>query len=429
MSNSTERKVAVIGLGYVGLPVAVAFGGIGPTIGFDINCSRIEELKNGHDSTGEVDKDELLSASVQFTSEPRELASANFYIVAVPTPINESNQPDLSILESASKIIAEVLKKGDIVVYESTVFPGATEEECIPILEQYSGLIWKEDFSVGYSPERINPGDKEHTFTKIKKIVSGDTQQSLEVIANTYGSVVTGGIFEAQSIKVAEAAKVIENTQRDLNIALMNELSLIFNLMNIDTKSVLEAAETKWNFLPFKPGLVGGHCIGVDPYYLTHKAEKIGYIPQVILAGRRINDSMGNFIASQTIKFMIRNNQDIVGSTVTILGLTFKENCSDLRNSKVIDIINELKEYGVKVQVHDAYANPSVALKEYNVKLVDYDDLNPAAALIVAVAHQEYVKLDYASFTRLVSDRAVIIDIKGVTRKWEYRDNFKIWSL
>ena len=341
-----QRKISVVGLGYVGLPVAVAFGKSEQTIGFDINEERLAELRNGHDRTNEVTDQDLAATQILFTSKTAELAQADFHIVAVPTPVDDAHQPDLTPVLKASETVAKALKKGDIVVYESTVYPGVTEEICVPILELISGLVCGVDFTVGYSPERINPGDKEHTFTKIKKVVSGQDQATLDIVADVYGSVVTAGVYKAATIKVAEAAKVIENTQRDLNIALMNELALIFDRMGIDTLDVLEAAGTKWNFLKFKPGLVGGHCIGVDPYYLTHKAEKLGYIPQVILSGRRINDGMGAYIAQQTIKQMIHAGHPIAGSTVTVLGLTFKENCPDLRNSRVIDIIRELQDFG-----------------------------------------------------------------------------------
>jgi len=410
----TQRTISVIGLGYVGLPVAVAFGTAQKTIGFDINPIRIKELRSGWDHTGELTAVELGLADILFTDDINDLKKADFHIVAVPTPVNDANQPDLSLLISASKTVAKALKKGDIVVYESTVYPGATEEECIPVLEMISGLICGPDFKVGYSPERINPGDKEHSFTKIRKVVSGQDEESLDIIAKAYETVVTAGVHRAPTIRVAEAAKVIENTQRDLNIALMNELALLFDRMGIDTGAVLEAAGTKWNFLRFKPGLVGGHCIGVDPYYLTHKAEKIGYTPQVILAGRRINDSMGKYIAQRTVKEMIHAGHHIHGSTVTVLGLTFKENCPDLRNSKVIDIIRELEEYGIKVQVHDPLANPAEAAHEYGVALIPLDELKPAAALISAVAHNAYRQWSIGEILSLVADKPVLIDVKGI---------------
>ncbi|MDD2900549.1 MAG: nucleotide sugar dehydrogenase, partial [Desulfuromonadaceae bacterium] len=388
---NTERIISVIGLGYVGLPVAVAFGKVRRTVGFDINQLRIKELQSGYDRTGEVTTEDLQAADILFTEKLVELAQADFHIVAVPTPVDEAHQPDLTLMYRASETVGKALKKGDIVVYESTVYPGVTEDECVPVLERTSGLVCGRDFTVGYSPERINPGDKEHTFTKIKKVVSGQDAATLEIVASVYESVVTAGVHRAASIKVAEAAKVIENTQRDLNIALMNELALIFDRMGIDTNDVLEAAGTKWNFLKFKPGLVGGHCIGVDPYYLTHKAEKIGYIPQVILAGRRINDGMGKFVAQRAIKEMIHAGHNILGSTVTVLGLTFKEDCPDLRNSKVIDIINELRDYGINVQVCDPMAEAEEAVHEYGVPLTPIAELKSAAAVVAAVAHKQFL--------------------------------------
>ena len=409
-----HRIISVIGLGYVGLPVAVAFGLKRRTIGFDINDQRINELKQGYDRTGEVTSVELQSADILFTDSIEELKQADFHIVAVPTPVDSANQPDLTPMFKASETVGRALKQGDIVVYESTVYPGVTEEECVPILEKVSGLTCGKDFTVGYSPELINPGDKEHTFTKIKKVVSGQDVVTLETIAQVYESVVTAGVHRASSIKVAEAAKVIENTQRDLNIALMNELALIFDKLGIDTNDVLEAAGTKWNFLKFKPGLVGGHCIGVDPYYLTHKAEKIGYIPQVILAGRRINDGMASFIAQRTVKEMIHAGHTVLGSFVTILGMTFKEDCSDLRNSKVVDIIRELEDYGVQVQVHDPLADPAEALHEYGVNLTPFDQLLPATAVVLAVAHYQYREFTVADLGRLMTFSPVLLDVKGV---------------
>ena len=410
----TERIISVIGLGYVGLPVAVAFGKVRRTVGFDINSVRIKELQNGHDRTGEVTTADLQAADILFTEHLDELSLADFHIVAVPTPVDEAHQPDLSLMYRASETVGRALKKGDIVVYESTVYPGVTEDECVPVLERVSGLVCGRDFAVGYSPERINPGDKEHTFTKIKKVVSGQDAGTLEIVAQVYESVVTAGVHRATSIKVAEAAKVIENTQRDLNIALMNELSLIFDRMGIDTNDVLEAAGTKWNFLKFKPGLVGGHCIGVDPYYLTHKAEKIGYIPQVILAGRRINDGMGKFVAQRAIREMIHAGHNILGSTVTILGLTFKEDCPDLRNSKVIDIINELIDYGIHVQVCDPLADPEEAIHEYGVRLVPIAELQPAAAVVAAVAHRQFLTWSAHDIKRFMNGNPVLIDVKGM---------------
>ena len=409
-----SRKISVVGLGYVGLPVAVAFGKHGPVIGFDINENRLEELRAGQDRTNEVSATELGDTQIEFTSKPEVLAQADFHIVAVPTPIDDAHQPDLTPVVKASESVGKALKKGDIVVYESTVYPGVTEDICVPILERVSGLKCGPDFTVGYSPERINPGDKEHTFTKIKKVVSGQDAATLKIVADVYSSVVTAGVYKAASIKVAEAAKVIENTQRDLNIALMNELALIFDRMGIDTLDVLEAAGTKWNFLKFKPGLVGGHCIGVDPYYLTHKAEKLGYIPQVILAGRRINDSMGAFIAQQTIKQMIHAGHAIANAVVTVLGLTFKENCPDLRNSRVIDIIRELEEFDVQVQVFDPVASSAEALHEYGVTSLSLNELKPAAAIVIAVAHDAYARWTPSDYLKLMHNAPVVIDVKGV---------------
>ena len=408
-----KRIVSVVGLGYVGLPVAVAFGKIRRTVGFDINPERIRELKDGHDRTGEVEALDLKDANIIFTAEIEELKQADFHIVAVPTPVDDANQPDLSLMLKASETVGKALKRGDIVVYESTVYPGVTEDECVPVLERVSGLCCGVDFKVGYSPERINPGDKEHTFTKIKKVVSGQDAESLEIIAQVYESVVTAGVHRAASIKVAEAAKVIENTQRDLNIALMNELAIIFDRLGIDTGDVLEAAGTKWNFLKFRPGLVGGHCIGVDPYYLTHKAEKIGYIPQVILAGRRINDSVGKYVAQKAVKEMIQAGHFIRGCYVTVLGLTFKEDCPDLRNSKVIDIIKELQEYGINVQVHDPLADRDEAAHEYGVSLSALEELQPAAAVIAAVAHDMYRGWSVQQLAGLMGKSPVVVDIKG----------------
>ncbi len=409
-----NRVISVVGLGYVGLPVAVAFGKIARVIGFDVNPVRIAELRRGHDRTDEVTAAELSATDILFTDRLEDLALANFHIVAVPTPVDEAHQPDLSLMVKASRTIGQALKKGDIVVYESTVYPGVTEDECVPVLEQASGLTCGPDFTVGYSPERINPGDKEHSFTKIKKVVAGQDETTLDIVARVYESVVTAGVHRASSIKVAEAAKVIENTQRDLNIALMNELALIFDHLGIDTNEVLEAAGTKWNFLKFRPGLVGGHCIGVDPYYLTHKAEKIGYIPQVILAGRRINDGMGKFIAQRTIKEMIHAGHNVLGSRVTVLGLTFKEDCPDLRNSRVIDIIRELLDYGIEVQVCDPLASPEEAQHEYGVTLIPFAELKPAAAVVAAVAHQPYRLLDASTLKRMMNDSPLLIDVKGI---------------
>jgi UDP-N-acetyl-D-galactosamine dehydrogenase len=427
---NSARIISVIGLGYVGLPVAVAFGKVRRTVGFDINSERIKELRTGYDRTGEVTTADLQAADILFTENLEELAQADFHIVAVPTPVDEAHQPDLSLMYRASETVGKALKKGDIVVYESTVYPGVTEDECVPVLERVSGLVCGRDFTVGYSPERINPGDKEHTFTKIKKVVSGQNAETLEIVAGVYESVVTAGVHRAASIKVAEAAKVIENTQRDLNIALMNELALIFDRMGIDTNEVLEAAGTKWNFLKFKPGLVGGHCIGVDPYYLTHKAEKIGYIPQVILAGRRINDGMGTFIAQRAIREMIHAGHNIRGSTVTVLGLTFKEDCPDLRNSKVIDIINELRDYGINVQVCDPMADPDEAIHEYGVKLVPITELKPATAVVAAVAHRQFLVWSPEDLRNQMGANPVLIDVKGLfDQRTMNAAGIRVWRL
>jgi len=425
-----KRVISVVGLGYVGLPVAVAFGKTATTIGFDINSERVAELKAGHDRTGEVCADELHAADIVFTDSVDDLRAADFHIVAVPTPVDDANQPDLTPMLRASETVAQALKPGDIVVYESTVYPGATEEECIPVLEKVSGLKCGIDFKVGYSPERINPGDKEHTFTKIKKVVSGQDAETLDIVAEVYESVVTAGVHRASSIKVAEAAKVIENTQRDLNIALMNELAIIFDRMGIPTNDVLAAAGTKWNFLRFSPGLVGGHCIGVDPYYLTHKAEKAGYIPQVILAGRRINDGMGKFIAQRTVKEMIRAGHGILGATVTVLGLTFKENCPDLRNSKVLDIIAEFEEYGVEVQVHDPMADPEEALKECCVNLTPEKSLKPSDAIVVAVSHDQYRRMSPEQLKAMMTENPVLVDVKGIfDRRAVENSGIRLWQL
>jgi UDP-N-acetyl-D-galactosamine dehydrogenase len=424
------RKVSVIGLGYVGLPVAVAFGRHARTVGFDVNATRIAELRDGFDRTGEVESDDLKRADILFTDSIEDLKAADFHIVAVPTPVDDAHQPDLTPVIRASETVGRALKKGDIVVYESTVYPGATEEDCVPVLERCSGLKCGSDFTVGYSPERINPGDREHTFTKIRKVVSGQDAATLKTVAEVYASVVTAGVYPASSIKVAEAAKVIENTQRDLNIALMNELAMVFDIMGIDTREVLEAAGTKWNFLKFQPGLVGGHCIGVDPYYLTHKAEKLGYIPQVILAGRRINDGMGKFVAQRAVKEMIRAGHAILGSTVTVLGLTFKEDCPDLRNSRVIDIIRELQDYGIQVQVHDALANAAEARHEYGVELLPMEALRPAAAVVAAVAHCTYREMTLAELSRLMGESPVLIDVKGLFDPAAVRNaGIRLWRL
>ncbi len=410
--------VAVVGLGYVGLPLAVEFGKIHTTVGFDMSAEKILSYQGFVDPTGEVATEELrLATKLRPTTDPAALATADFVIVAVPTPIDNARLPDFGPLVGASRTVGQNLKKGAIVIYESTVYPGATEDVCIPVLEQYSGLKWKKDFHVGYSPERINPGDKEHTLTRIVKVVSGDDAATLDAVAKLYGSVIKAGVHRASSIAVAEAAKVIENTQRDLNIALMNELALIFNKLGIDTLEVLQAAGTKWNFLPFRPGLVGGHCIGVDPYYLTHKAEMIGYHPEVILAGRRINDNMGKFIAEQTVKQMIACGSAIKGAKVNVLGLTFKENVPDLRNSRVIDVINELRSYGINVFVHDPIPLAKDARHEYGVDLLSWDKLPVADAMIVAVAHRQFLEMPVDALAAKVIKQGCFVDVKSQFRK------------
>ncbi len=413
--NMLENKiVSVVGLGYVGLPLAVEFGKRLSTIGFDLNKTKLANYRKFCDPMGEMTEQDLRSASkLTYTSDPGELAKADFFIIAVPTPVDDAHQPDFSPLDSACKIIAPHMKKGAIVIFESTVYPGATEEVCIPVLEKGSGMKWMQDFHVGYSPERINPGDKEHTLTSIIKVVSGDDNNTLEAVAQLYESVVKAGVFRASSIKAAEAAKVIENTQRDLNIALMNELAIIFHKLGIDTLEVLEAAGTKWNFLPFRPGLVGGHCIGVDPYYLTHKAERMGYHPEVILAGRRINDGMGKYIAEQTIKQIIQAGLSVNGCHVIVLGITFKENCPDVRNSRVIDVINELKTFGVQVSVHDPVADAQEASHEYGVKLSDWKDLSPARAMVAAVAHNEFLTMGMTDLLKKLEHGGCFIDVKS----------------
>jgi UDP-N-acetyl-D-glucosamine/UDP-N-acetyl-D-galactosamine dehydrogenase len=406
-------KLAIVGLGYVGLPLAVEFGKTYDTVGLDLSKSKVDAYLEFVDPTGEVSTDELKSSKkLRPTTDASKLKDADFIIVAVPTPVDNAHVPDLSPLVGASIAVGKNLKRGATVVYESTVYPGATEEVCIPLLEKHSGLQWKKDFFVGYSPERINPGDKQHTLTSIVKVVSGDTPKTLDLVAEVYGSVIKAGVYRAASIKVAEAAKVIENTQRDLNIALVNELALIFHRLDIDTTDVLNAAGTKWNFLPFRPGLVGGHCIGVDPYYLTHKAEMVGYNPQVILAGRRINDAMGKFIAVQTIKLMIQNGKPVKGASVIVLGLTFKENCPDLRNSKVVDVIRELQSYGVVVHVHDPVASAADARHEYGIDLTPWDDLPKASAIVAAVAHDELLGRPLDQLLGKLDTGGVFVDVK-----------------
>lgn len=423
--------VAVIGLGYVGLPLVVEFGKHYRTIGFDIAVSKVESCLKGMDPSRELSDEEMrTSPHAVYTADPGLLAEADIIVVAVPTPVDNAHIPDFRPLIGASTSVGRNMKKGAIVVYESTVYPGATEEVCIPVLERESGLKWKRDFSVGYSPERINPGDKEHTLTKILKIVAGDCLETRETVAKLYETIIVPGVHRASSIKAAEAAKVIENTQRDLNISLMNELAIIFDKLGIDTTEVLEAAGTKWNFLKFKPGLVGGHCIGVDPYYLTHKAEMLGYNPQVILAGRRINDGMGKFIAEQTIKHMIATGSYIKGAKVNVLGLTFKENCGDLRNSKVIDIINELKSYGVEVFVTDPRAQPDDAMHEYGVALLPWAELPRADAIVAAVAHQEFATLTVEDFGKKLVKGGVFVDVKVAFDRSEIEAaGYKLWRL
>ena len=406
--------IAVIGLGYVGLPLAVEFGKKFKTLGFDLSAEKVAAYGRHVDPTGEVSTEDLKAATqLKCSTDPKIISEADFIIVAVPTPVDEAHQPDFTPLVKSSESVGKHIKRGAIVVYESTVYPGATEEVCIPIIEKQSGLKWKKDFFVGYSPERINPGDKERTVTKIMKVVSGDTPETLAKVKEVYGAVITAGVYPASSIKVAEAAKVIENTQRDLNIALMNELSVIFHRIGIDTIDVLKAAGTKWNFLPFRPGLVGGHCIGVDPYYLTHKAEMLGYHPQVILAGRRINDSMGKYVAEQTIKQMIANDIQVKGANVIVLGMTFKENCSDLRNSKVIDVVRELKTFGVNVFIHDPIADSGECEHEYGVMLTKWADLPKASAIVAAVSHKEYAAMGVPRITERLIKGGVFTDVKS----------------
>jgi UDP-N-acetyl-D-glucosamine/UDP-N-acetyl-D-galactosamine dehydrogenase len=425
------QVVAVVGLGYVGLPLAIEFGRQYRTIGVDLSKRKVEAYRRHQDPTGEVTADQFRAAAhLHCTSEAGELSQADVIVVAVPTPVDDAHNPDFGPLLSASEAVGRHMKRGAIVVYESTVYPGATEEVCIPVLEQHSGMRWKRDFFVGYSPERINPGDHKHTLTKVCKVVAGDTPDTLARVAELYASVIDAGVYQASSIQVAEAAKVIENTQRDLNIALMNELALIFHKIGIDTLEVLEAAGTKWNFLPFRPGLVGGHCIGVDPYYLTFKAEKIGYHPQVILAGRRINDCMGKFVAEQTVKQMIQLGFPVKGSHVIVLGLTFKENCADLRNSKVIDVVREIESYGATVHVHDPVAVPEEAQHEYGVRLVEWDDLPRANAIVAAVAHDALRARPLEELTQKLTPGGLVVDVKGVLDAAQLRaGGLNVWRL
>jgi UDP-N-acetyl-D-galactosamine dehydrogenase len=418
MQHIENTTIAIIGLGYVGLPLAVEFGKKYKTLGFDINQKRISELQSGIDITQEISPTEFKEAlHLSYSSDRNTLKAANVYIITVPTPIDEHKAPDLTPLQKASETVGAAIKKGDIVIYESTVYPGATEEVCIPIIEKHSGLTFNLDFFAGYSPERINPGDKEHRVTTIKKVTSGSTPEIADFINDLYASIITAGTYKASSIKVAEAAKVIENTQRDLNIALINELAIIFNKLDIDTMDVLEAAGTKWNFLPFRPGLVGGHCIGVDPYYLTHKAEAIGYHPEVILAGRRINDSMGKYVVSQLLKAMIKNKIHVVDAKVLILGLTFKENCPDIRNTKVIDILQELQDYGMHVDIYDPWASSEEVTHEYGFTPVSTPTPGLYDAIILAVAHHQFKTLGATGIRTFAKHKAIVYDLKHILPK------------
>ncbi len=425
------QQIGVIGLGYVGLQVAVALGEKYPTIGFDLNAQKLSEYRQGVDVTGEVSAEMFANASqLSFANEMTELSDVDVFIVAVPTPVDGSKRPDLSPLVSASRAVARVMKKGAIVVFESTVFPGATEEVCVPVLEEFSGLRWKDDFHVGYSPERINPGDKAHTLQTIVKVVSGDDADTLSLLAEIYGSVVDAGIHQASSIKVAEAAKVIENTQRDLNIAFVNELSLVFDRLGIDTNEVLDAACTKWNFLNFRPGLVGGHCIGVDPYYLTAKAQEVGYSPEVILAGRRINDSMGSHIANATVKKLLSSNVDASCKDIIVCGLTFKENCPDLRNSLVINIIEELAAFGYQVHVHDPIPSVEEASHEYGVSIKEWEDLPTSAAVVCAVPHEVFVSMSEADYAKKIIDGGLFVDVKSIKNQEDVESlGLQYWAL
>jgi UDP-N-acetyl-D-galactosamine dehydrogenase len=417
----SNSKIAIIGLGYVGLPLAVEFGKRQPVVGYDINQQRIDELTKNVDKTLEVTFEDLeLSSNLSFSSQSSDIAGCGIYIITVPTPIDSANRPELTPLRKASELVASVLVKGNIVIYESTVYPGCTEEFCVPVLESVSGLTFNEDFYCGYSPERINPGDKENTLTQITKITSGSTPEVASIVDQLYLNIITAGTFPASSIKVAEAAKVIENTQRDLNIALVNELSVIFDLLDIDTIDVLEAAGSKWNFLPFRPGMVGGHCIGVDPYYLTHKAEMIGYHPEVILAGRRINDNMATYVANSLVKRMVANGIDVSQCKVGVLGITFKENCPDIRNSKVVDLISELESWGIEVSVTDPWASREEVSSEYGLDLVTIDEASKLDALVVAVGHNEYRELTAKQLIKMVSSlRPVICDVKAIYDRQE----------
>ncbi len=413
MLDLNQARPAIIGLGYVGLPLAVEFGKRRPTVGFDIDRARVAELQGGRDSTLEVSEEELAQAGqLEFTTDIDAIRDCNVYIATVPTPIDRAKRPDLRPLESASRTIGQVISRGDIAIFESTVFPGATEEVCVPIIEAESGLRYNEDFFVGYSPERINPGDKEHRVTNILKVTSGSTPEVADFVDALYGEIIEAGTYKASSIRVAEAAKVIENTQRDLNIALVNELALIFEKLGIDTEEVLKAAGTKWNFLPFRPGLVGGHCIGVDPYYLTYKAQEIGYHPEVILSGRRINDSMGAYVAERVLKLMTRKYLQVAGSRILVLGLAFKENCPDLRNTRVIDVIEELRSYHAEVDVHDPWVDPDEARKEYGIELIEQPPAGTYDAIVLAVAHDRFRELGIEGIRALGKPEAVVFDVK-----------------
>lgn len=414
--NFTNKTIAIVGLGYVGLPLAVEFGKVRSVIGFDINAHRIIELQNGKDSTLECSTEELAQASyLCYSCNPLDLEKAQLFIITVPTPVDNANRPDMTPLIKASTTVGQVLKNGDVVIYESTVYPGATEEICVPVLEKYSGLKFNVDFFCGYSPERINPGDKEHRLTSIKKVTSGSTPEVANSVDALYSQIITAGTHKASSIRVAEAAKVIENTQRDVNIALMNELSLIFSKLGIDTLEVLEAAGTKWNFLPFRPGLVGGHCIGVDPYYLTHKAQEVGYHPEVILAGRRINDSMARHVADETVKLMLRKGHSVLKAKVLVMGLTFKENCPDLRNTKVVEIIKSLQEYSVEVDVYDPWVNVDEAWKEYGLKCMNEAPAHGQFdAIVLAVGHSQFVELGVKKIKAWGRPNAIVFDVKGI---------------
>lgn len=428
----SDIKLAVIGLGYVGLPLAVEFGKSQPALGFDINLARIEELKSGQDKTLEVTPDDLASAThLTYSCNQADLAECNVFIVTVPTPIDKANRPDLTPLIKASETVGKALKPGSIVIYESTVYPGCTEEICVPVLEKHSGLKFNLGFFCGYSPERINPGDKVNTLTKIKKITSGSTPDVAKLVDELYGSIITAGTYPATSLRVAEAAKVIENTQRDLNIALVNELSIIFDRLGIDTIEVLEAAGSKWNFLPFRPGMVGGHCIGVDPYYLTHKAEEVGYLPQVILAGRRINDNMARYVARNVIQLMLRNGIDVVRSTVGVMGITFKENCPDIRNSKVVDLVNELKKWNVNVVVTDPWANAAEVMHEYGIQMGSIDAHHPVDSLVVAVGHHQFREQAPANLRKICrGGKPVLADVKALYNRHDAEDaGFAVFRL